>query len=406
MNAPPIPCALYPRVSSRNQLNTDYGSLQTQRERLEAWCKSQENHAVQKVYEDGAFSAETIDRPALKEMLKDIQDGKIKCVVAYKIDRLTRSVKDFHHLMEFFDKYGVTFVATTQALDTSTPTGRLMRNILLDFAQFEREMTADRTRDKCQQRAEKGLWSGGNPPYGYTNENKRLVKHPEEAPRLRFIFEHFAKEHSLTRIQEELSRRGCTYRSGRPWGKGMLNHILRNPIYAGKIRFNGKIYPGQHEALVSEAMLHKTQTAKRDGSHGPSKQPRFFILKGLLKCADCGSAMTPHYSQKRNRDGSVHRVPYYRCTKTIHFNSRACRLKHLNADKIEKKVVTDLYALTENVDFVQMSVEEVNRQNRAKVGPQQQELDTLTKRLTELDREIKRFMQAFGKGSMPLELLE
>src|SRR5215467_11931010 len=156
-------CALYTRVSSRNQADADYSSLETQRERLEAYCKSQEGYSVYRVYEDGGYSADSLDRPALKEMLRDLRAGNLNCVLAYKIDRLTRSVKDFHLLMDLFDRHGVKFVSVTQSLDTQNPMGRLLRNVLLDFAQFEREMTADRTRDKMHQRAQKGLWNGGMP---------------------------------------------------------------------------------------------------------------------------------------------------------------------------------------------------------------------------------------------------
>ncbi len=162
MNPASTICGLYTRVSSRNQAEADYSSLETQRERLEAFSRSQENHTIYRVYEDGGYSADSLDRPALKEMLRDIRDGKLNAVLVYKIDRLTRSVRDFHLLMDLFDRNGVKFVSVTQSLDTQSPMGRLLRNVLLDFAQFEREMTADRTRDKMYQRAQKGLWNGGH----------------------------------------------------------------------------------------------------------------------------------------------------------------------------------------------------------------------------------------------------
>ncbi|MGC2064820.1 MAG: recombinase family protein, partial [Candidatus Acidiferrales bacterium] len=157
-----IICGLYTRVSSRNQADADYSSLETQRERLEAYCQSQENYSIFRVYEDGGYSADSLDRPALKGMLRDIREGRLNCVLTYKIDRLTRSVRDFHQLVDLFDRCNVKFVSVTQSLDTQNPMGRLLRNVLLDFAQFEREMTADRTRDKMFQRAQKGLWNGGN----------------------------------------------------------------------------------------------------------------------------------------------------------------------------------------------------------------------------------------------------
>lgn len=203
----------------RNQADTEYSSLETQREKLEAYCKSQEQYVVYRVYEDAGFSADTMNRPALKELLQDIRAGRITCVLAYKIDRLTRSVKDFHVLMDLFDRHGAKFVSITQSLDTHHPMGRLLRNILLDFAQFEREMTADRTRDKMQQRATKGLWNGGNIPFGYQNDDKRLVKHPQESACVQFMFQFFAQDPSLTRLRAELHRRGWYSRSGKPWGR-------------------------------------------------------------------------------------------------------------------------------------------------------------------------------------------
>jgi len=182
MNPTRTVCGLYTRVSSRNQAEADYSSLKTQRERLEAYCKSQDNYSVYRVYEDGGYSADSLDRPALKEMLRDLRDGKLNCVLAYKIDRLTRSVRDFHQLMDVFDRSGVKFVSVTQSLDTQNPMGRLLRNVLLDFAQFEREMTADRTRDKMHQRAQKGLWNGGNVPYGYAAQNSGWSSIPTRQP--------------------------------------------------------------------------------------------------------------------------------------------------------------------------------------------------------------------------------
>lgn len=301
MNKTGTICGLYTRVSSRNQAGADYSSLETQRERLEAYCKSQEGYTVYRVYEDGGYSADSLDRPALKEMLRNIREGRLNCVLAYKIDRLTRSVKDFHQLMDLFDRNGVKFVSVTQSLDTQNPMGRLLRNVLPDFAQFEREMTADRTRDKMYQRAQKGLWNGGCAPYGYVAENKRLSVNPEEAALVRFMFQYFADTPSLSRLREELHRRGWYTRSGKPWSKTALDQILRNPTYSGVIRFNDQRFKGEHEALVDEALFNKVQAVRRDRSHGASKLTRVFLLKGLIRCSACGSWMTPHYTQKSTK---------------------------------------------------------------------------------------------------------
>jgi site-specific DNA recombinase len=399
-------CGLYTRVSSRNQAEADYSSLETQRERLEAYCKSQENYTVFRVYEDGGYSADSMDRPALNEMLRDIRDGKLNCILAYKINRLTRSVKDSHGLMDILDRCGVKFVSVTQSLDTQNPMGRLLRNVLLDFAQFEREMTADRTRDKMHQRAQKRLWNGGNVPYGYAAENKKLVPHPQEGSRLQYMFHRFAEAPSLSRLRDELHKRGWYTRSNKPWSKMALDHILRNPVYCGLIRFREQQFKGTHEALIEESLYRKVQSVRRDRSHGATKLKREFLLKGLARCADCGSVMTPHYTQKRHKDGSLNRVPYYRCTKTVHFNNAVCTVKHINADHLESLVVGKLSELGKNEAYLKMSVAEMNGDLQRKVGPLQKEAQQLRNRLREIEQEIRRYVQALGQGKLSIGRLE
>jgi site-specific DNA recombinase len=406
MNPTPVVCGLYTRVSSRNQLETDYSSLETQRERLEAYCRSQENYTVFRIYEDGGYSADSLDRPALKEMVRDIRDGKLNCVLAYKIDRLTRSVKDFHLLMDLFDRNGVKFVSVTQSLDTQNPMGRLLRNVLLDFAQFEREMTADRTRDKMHQRAQKGLWNGGHAPYGYTARDKKLVMNPEEAERVQFMFRYFANTPSLSRLRQELHRFGWHNRSGKLWGKMTLDQILRNPIYCGLIRFNDQRFKGEHEALIEEVLFNKVQSARRQYTHSKTKSDRTFLLKGLIRCSVCGSWMTPHYTQKRHKDGSAYRIPYYRCTKTMHFENSVCTIKHLNADQVEQLVIGKLSELSQNQDYLRMSVDELNRDVKRKIEPLEREAAPINKRLEEIEREINRYVRALGQGKLSIGRLE
>jgi site-specific DNA recombinase len=339
-------------------------------------------------------------------MLRDIREKKITCVVAYKIDRLTRSVRDFYALMDLFDQHGVKFVSVTQSFDTQSPMGRLLRNILLDFAQFEREMTADRTRDKMHQRAEKGLWNGGIVPYGYASENKRLVPHPEEAERLRFMFEHFARHASLSKLRDELNRRGWSTRTGGPWGKAALQFVLRNRLYLGFIQLKGKSYQGVHEALVEAPLFEKAGLLAPDRTHEKTAIPRAYPLKGLLHCSDCGSVMTPHYVQKRRRDGSVNRIAYYRCTKTMHFNNRVCRIKHVNAAEIEATVVRELGMLSRNDAYVRMTVEAVNGERDRKVEPLEKEEARVVKRQAEIEAEIQRFVTAIGQGRLSVGRLE
>ncbi len=406
MDAKPIICGLYTRVSSRNQLESEYSSLETQREKLEAYCKSQEHYAIYRVYEDAGFSADSLNRPALKELLQDIRDGQLHCVLAYKIDRLTRSVKDFHVLMDQFDRYGVKFVSITQSLDTHHPMGRLLRNILLDFAQFEREMTADRTRDKMQQRAVKGLWNGGNVPYGYLNEGKRLIPHPVEAERVRFIFQRFAQDPSVARLRQELYLRGWLPRSEKHWGKMTLFYILSNSIYCGKVKFNGELHAGEHEALIDEALYYKVQSLQPERTRVTTRIDRVFLLKGLLKCSQCDSYMTPHYTQKRRKDGSVNRIAYYRCTKTMHKSNQVCTIKHLNAGSVERQVADYLMQLCQDSSLINLTVQELNRDQREKFKPLQQEEIRLRARLDEVDREIDRYIRALGQGTVLLKRVE
>ena len=406
MNTNQTVCGLYTRVSSRNQAEADYSSLETQRERLEAYCKSQDNYTVYRVYEDGGYSADSLDRPALKEMLRDLREGKLNCVLSYKIDRLTRSVKDFHVLMDVFDRNGVKYVSVTQSLDTQNPMGRLLRNVLLDFAQFEREMTADRTRDKMHQRAQKGLWNGGNVPYGYAAKNKRLIINAEEAARLQFMFQRFADTPSLARLRDDLHRRGWIARSNKPWSKTALDQILRNPLYSGFIRFNEQRYKGEHAADRARSLFNKAQSVRRDRSHGSSTLKRVFLLKGLIRCSVCDSWMTPHYTQKRHKDGSVYRIPSYRCTKTIHFENSICSIKHINADHVEGIVIGKLSELSQNEDYLKMAVEELNRNLKRKVEPLEKEAALIKKRLDEIEHEISRYVKALGQGKLSIGRLE
>jgi hypothetical protein len=284
--------------------------------------------------------------------------------------------------------------------------GRLLRNILLDFAQFEREMTADRTRDKMHQRAQKGMWNGGNVPYGYRNENKRLVKDETEAPRVQFMFEWFAQTPSLAKLRAELHRRGWFSRAGNKWIVTALDYVLRNSTYAGQIGFNDLSFAGQHEPIISAELFQKVQSLHRERGHATTTMKRPFLLKGLLHCSDCGSAMTPHYTQKRRIDGSINRIAYYRCSKTLKFDNSVCRIKHLNADRAEATVIENLYRLSQNEAAVSATIQELNRDLQGKVEPLEKEAAQVKHRLAELEAEIDRFVQALGRGKISVERLE
>lgn len=406
VKAPKIRCALYTRVSSRQQMECDYNSLESQREKLEAYCQSQDGYVASKYYEDGGHSGSSLNRPGLNQMLSDIRCGLIDSVLVYKIDRLARSVRDFHTLVEVFEDYGVRFVSVTQNFDTSGPMGRLLLNILLDFAQFEREMIADRTQDKMQQRAQKGLWNGGIPPYGYTRNDKKLVPQSEEAATVRFMFDCFANDPSITRLRSQLQSRGLLPRSGKQWLKTSLSNMLHNPVYVGKVRSHGEVYEGQHEGIVQDGVFERVQALVPERTHASTRIDRTYRLKGLLKCGDCGSFMTPHYTLKRRKDGTVYRIFYYRCTKTMHFSNDVCRVRSVNADKIEESVLGELTELSRNERYLSKSISELNRDIERSIAPLLADEKLLKSRIAEIEAEIDRFVNAIGRGTMSVERLE
>ena len=220
------------------------------------------------------------------------------------------------------------------------------------------------------------------------------------------MFQCFADTPSLSRLRDELHRRGRFTRSGKRWAKTALDQILRNPTYCGLVRFNDQRFKGEHVALIDEALYNQVQSVRRDRSHGTSKQSRVFLLQGLIRCSECGSWMTPHYTQKKHKDGSVYRVSYYRCTKTMHFENAVCSVKHINADQVEGVIVQKLADLSQNEAYLKMSVEELNGDLKRKVEPLERESARIKKRLEEIEQEIRRYVRALGQGKLSVGRLE
>lgn len=225
-----LKCAIYTRVSTDNQAEVEFNSCEAQEAKIKSFISSQENMEIHKVYSDPGFTGANLNRPALQEMLNDIKEQKINLVISYKIDRLTRSPKDFYQLIELFDKYGVDFISVTERFDTSTPSGRLLRNIMLTFAQFERELASERTKDKMLQRAQKGMWNGGLVPFGYKAENKKLIVNEDEARLVRSIYEKYIAGSSIAELAKTAGI-----------SKSRVYNILRNPVYTGRIKYAGKL---------------------------------------------------------------------------------------------------------------------------------------------------------------------
>src|SRR5208282_2457298 len=269
-------CSAYTRKSSEEGLEQNFNSLHAQREACEAFIRSQAGEGwrlVKTAYDDGGLSGGTMERPALQRLLTDINQGLIDVVVVYKVDRLTRSLADFAKMVEVFDAHGVSFVAVTQQFNTTTSMGRLTLNVLLSFAQFEREVTGERIRDKIAASKKKGIWMGGTVPLGYDWCDRRLVVNEAEAATVRHIFERYLKLRSVRLLRDELSRDGIVSKvrvskkgiraGGQPFGRGALYELLANPIYLGEIRHRKVRHPGQHPAIVDRKIWERVQERLR-----------------------------------------------------------------------------------------------------------------------------------------------
>ncbi len=310
-------CAIYTRKSSEEGLEQDFNSLQAQREACEAFIKSQASEGwrlVKPAYDDGGVSGGTMERPALQRLLADISQRLIDVVVVYKVDRLTRSLADFAKMVEVFDAHGVSFVAVTQQFNTTTSMGRLTLNVLLSFAQFEREVTGERIRDKIAASKRKGMWMGGCVPLGYDLCDRRIVIDQREAETVRYIFRQYLELGCVRLLKEDLDRRGVLSKrrtsktgvesGGHPFSRGALYALLSNPIYVGEIRHKNLRHPGQHRAIVDRAVWERTQQqlqehrvrAKRNDASLVEKSP----LIGRL-VDENGVGLTPSHARKGER---------------------------------------------------------------------------------------------------------
>ena len=250
-------CAIYTRKSSEEGLDMEFNSLDAQRESCEAYIASQRAEGwacMREHYDDGGFSGGTLDRPGLKTLIEDIEDGLVDVVVVYKIDRLSRSLMDFSRLVEVFDKHGVTFISITQSFNTTTSMGRLTLNILLSFAQFEREVTGERIRDKFAASRAKGMWMGGFVPMGYDVVDRKLVVNEAEAAMVRHMFQRFVELGSATTLTRELVANHVLNKRGKPVDKGFLYKLLRNRLYLGEVVHKGTSYPGEHQAIIDQPL--------------------------------------------------------------------------------------------------------------------------------------------------------
>ena len=308
-------CAVYTRKSSEEGLEQAFNSLHAQREACEAYIKSQAHEGwrlVKTSYDDGGFSGGSMERPALQRLLEEVAAGRINVVVVYKVDRLTRSLADFARIVETLDGHGASFVSVTQQFNTTTSMGRLTLNVLLSFAQFEREVTGERIRDKVAASKRKGMWMGGTIPLGYDVRERELVVNEAEAATVRDVFDHYIRLGSVAELRVDLQRRGIlskrwTSSTGRTWGgakfsRGALYWLSRNPVYVGRVAHKGHIYEGRQAAIVKRDQWEQAQALLSEKSASRQRRP---IAPGGRPLAgrlfdDRGNAMSPSYATKRN----------------------------------------------------------------------------------------------------------
>ena len=343
-----IKCAIYTRKSSEEGLDQSFNSLDAQREACEAYVLSQRHEgwvALSAKYDDGGFSGGNMDRPALKKLITDIAEGKVNTVVVYKVDRLTRSLADFAKLVEQFDSKGVTFVSVTQQFNTTTSMGRLTLNVLLSFAQFEREVTGERIRDKIAASKAKGMWMGGRIPLGYELRDRKLYINPEEAEQVREIFRQYLRLRTVSSLTVYLNRTDIRTKirigadgrkaGGQHYFRGGLYQLLRNHIYVGEIEHKEAVYPGEHEAILDRELwdqVQKLMDYNRQGARNRSRTASGSMLTGRL-FSESGVRYIPTNAQKGGR-----RYHYYTSQAVIKGDKEEGSIGRLPAPAFESAV--------------------------------------------------------------------
>lgn len=360
-----IRCAIYTRKSTDEGLDQDFNSLDAQREAAEAFVASQRQEgwtALPKRYDDGGYSGGSMERPALEDLMRDVQAGGVDCVVVYKVDRLSRSLLDFTRIIEIFDRCEVSFVSVTQQFNTTSSMGRLTLNILLSFAQFEREIIGERIRDKIAAAKRKGKHTGGMPILGYDIDraNRRIVVNPEEAEIVQRIFKRFIRLGSPLKVAQELNADGITtkrwvkadgtVREGRRWNKSHIARIVNNRKYLGEVTHKDMVYTGEHEAIVSRKLWDDAHKILGENYHQRSARTRAktpALLKGIIHCGHCGNSMGITFTRK---GGKLYR--YYLCVHASKNGYASCPVRSVSAGEMEEAVMGQLRAVFRSPDLI------------------------------------------------------
>lgn len=395
----PVRCAVYTRKSTEDGLEQEFNSLDAQREAGEAYIKSQAHLGwvcLEERYDDGGYTGGNMDRPALMRLLQDIESGKVDCVVVYKVDRFSRSLLDFAKMMGTFEKNQISFVSVTQHFNTASSLGRLVLNILLSFAQFEREMISERTRDKIAATRRKGKWSGGAPVLGYDVKNMRLVVNDAEAYRVREIFDLYLRLGTLLAATKELNGRGWHTKSwatkkGRQMGgyvftKTKLYKLLTNVLYIGKLRYKKEVHSGEHQAIVDADVFQRVQERlKKNGRSGGTSLLRNkygALLRGLLQCASCSCAMI---QSARKRGNILYR--YYVCTGAQKMGWETCPNPSVSAGELEQFVIDEIRGIGGDTTVLKEVIRMYRMEAEANIARLCKEGDALRRDIAQMSRD-------------------
>lgn len=422
-----VRCYIYTRVSTEEQDRENFSSLEAQEHSCKAFIEARKNEGWEyiRTHHDIATGA-NINRPGLQAILQDVRDDKLDMIVTYKIDRLSRSIADFYDMWREFEKLGVELSCSTQNIDTSDGTGRLMLNILLSFAQFEREVNSQRVRDKRQQALAQGYWQGGLVPFGYESKHSKkhdrtmLIPHKKEAEAIKLIFHHFLETESQAFVKEEINKKGYRTKTrsfekktggkqlsgGKRFDVDAITRILKNRIYFGELwdERTQTVYDAKHEPIIHDKAIWfraqeilkrksaKQIEAKKKGKAQYKKDKHTFLLKGLPYCSVCGSMMTPTFAGKIDKNGEPYL--YYTCTQVAELGKRSeCTIRNLRARSLEKVVIEATQNLAKHPNLLEDVVKYSSTAAQKKLKPFRKELSVLKKRegaiKTEMDQLIK-----------------
>ncbi len=404
----PIRCAIYTRKSTEEGLEQEFNSLDAQRESAEAFIASQKNEGwvcLPEKYDDGGFTGGNMERPALKRLLAQAEAGNINCIVVYKVDRLSRSLMDFARIMEILERQHISFVSVTQQFNTTHSMGRLTLNILLSFAQFEREIISERTRDKMSAARKKGMWMGGIPVLGYDihPQNRKLVVNPEEALRVKEAFSLYLDHESLLATAQELNHRGWTTKQwttksgiakgGLAFEKVNLFRLLTNLTYIGKLEYKGELYEGEHEAIVESDVWNRVQALlHRNGKSGGVEVRNKFgsLLRGILFCDSCHAAMVHTYTARK--ECKIYR--YYVCSKAQHRGWHTCPTKSLPAGEIEQFVVNRIRSIGSDRGLITETLNQARQLVQSDITKLENELTVVQHQLEYLGAEVPKVLSS------------